>query len=149
MDISGTLTTLRQQLRDDTDLSPALRSAIEMLLLIVSVLANRLGLNSSKPPSSDPHRLRKDKKPNGKKAGGNGHIGATLKRVESPDEIQVIHIDHCFISIPAKRGHLWRALPGRMPLHRRGVEIFYAPPSCNSSHLRVARCLIYSLTWKG
>ncbi len=97
MDVGGTLAKLRQQLDDEKDLSPALRSTIEMLLLIVSVLANRLGLNSansSKPPSSDPHRLRKDKKPSGKKAGGqHGHLGAMLKKVESPDEIQVIRID--------------------------------------------------------
>lgn len=97
MDVGGTLAKLRQQLDDEKNLSPALRSTIEMLLLIVTLLTNRLGLNSknsSKPPSSDPHRPRKEKTPSGKKAGGqHGHLGAMLKKVESPDEIQVIRID--------------------------------------------------------
>ncbi|MBW2647753.1 MAG: IS66 family transposase, partial [Deltaproteobacteria bacterium] len=43
----------------EKDLSPALKASLEVLLLLVTILANRLGLNSknsSKPPSSDPNR---------------------------------------------------------------------------------------------
>jgi len=97
IDIGATLARLRQQLDDEKELSPALRSTIEMLLVIVTLLVNRLGLNSSNsstPPSSDPNRKRKQKKPSDKKAGGqNGHQGSTLKQVDKPDEIKVIHLD--------------------------------------------------------
>ncbi len=97
VDIGATLEKLRRLLDEEKDLSPALRSTIELLLVIVTLLVNRLGLNShnsSKPPSSDPHRQRKNKKNSGKKAGGqDGHIGSTLTRIEPPDEIQVMKID--------------------------------------------------------
>lgn len=42
----------------EKDLSPALKASLEVLLLLVTILTNRLGLNSknsSKPPSSDPN----------------------------------------------------------------------------------------------
>lgn len=75
----------------------ALRSAIEMLMLIVTLLANRLGLNStnsSKPPSTDPHRQRSLKKPNPRKVGGQaGHAGSTLKKTAEPDVVEHIEID--------------------------------------------------------
>lgn len=91
------LARLRQQLDGEKELSPALRATIEMLLVVVSLLVNHLGLNSrnsSTPPSRDPHRQRKAKKPGDKKAGGqNGHQGSTLKPVDKPDEIKVIRLD--------------------------------------------------------
>lgn len=112
VNINGTLSKLRQQLKDEQDVSPALRATIEMLLVIVTLLAQRLGLNSrnsSMPPSSDPHRTRKEKKPGDKKVGGqNGHVGATLSKVESPDKIEVITLDK-------------RTLP-RGHYHDRGFE---------------------------
>ncbi|MCU7898246.1 MAG: hypothetical protein KZQ61_06350, partial [Candidatus Thiodiazotropha sp. (ex Lucinoma aequizonata)] len=43
----------------ESALSPALRSALEVLLVLVSLLLNRITLNSknsSKPPSTDPNR---------------------------------------------------------------------------------------------
>ena len=46
-------------LREDKDISAAMVSAIKVLLLVVKLLAGRLGLNSrnsSTPPASDPHR---------------------------------------------------------------------------------------------
>lgn len=97
VDISGTVAKLKQQLADEKDLSPALRSTVEMLLLIVALLLKQLGLNSrnsSKPPSSDPHRKRKEKKPDGKKPGGqHGHVGSTLKMVDTPNAVQDLCID--------------------------------------------------------
>ncbi len=91
------LARLWQQLEDEKELSPALRSTSEMLLVIVTLLVNRLGLNrrnSSTPPSRDPNRKRKQKKSSDKKSGGqNGHPGSTLKQVDNPDEIKVIHLD--------------------------------------------------------
>jgi hypothetical protein len=45
----------------ESNISPALKASLEVLLLLVTILANRLGLNSknsSKPPSSDPNRKK-------------------------------------------------------------------------------------------
>jgi len=68
-----------------------------MLILIVTLLVNRLGLdssNSSKPPSTDPNRKRKDKRKHQKKPGGqHGRIGVTLEKVKDPDEIKVLKLD--------------------------------------------------------
>ena len=79
-------------------LSPALRASLEVLLLLVTILANRLGLNSknsSKPPSADPNRKKTKREPGERKPGGQpGHRGATLKPVTDPDEVRVIEIDH-------------------------------------------------------
>ena len=73
----------------EKDLSPALKASLEVLLLLVSILASRLGLNSknsSKPPSSDPNRKKDLKEPGERKPGGqHGHIGATLRPVSDPD----------------------------------------------------------------
>lgn len=82
---------------DEKDLSPALKASLEVLLLLVSILANRLGLtskNSSKPPSADPNRRKEFKKAGHRKPGGqHGHIGTTLKQVADPDVIKPIPVD--------------------------------------------------------
>jgi len=97
VDVETTIKKVKELLAQEKSLSPALKSTIEMLILIVTLLVNRLGLNSansSKPPSTDPHRQRKDKKKHQKKPGGqHGHIGSTLKQVKEPDEIKVLKID--------------------------------------------------------
>ncbi len=81
----------------EKDLSPALRASLEVLLLLVTILANRLGLtskNSSKPPSTDPNRLKVRREPSDRKPGGQfGHRGATLKPVADPDEVRIITVD--------------------------------------------------------
>jgi len=81
----------------EKDLSPALKSALDLLLLVVTLLANRLGLNSknsSKPPSSDPNRKKTSSEPGTRKPGGQqGHIGATLKPVAEPDLVKMIPLD--------------------------------------------------------
>jgi len=78
-------------------LSPALKASLEVLLLLVTILANRLGLNSknsSKPPSSDPNRKRKPKEQAKRRPGGQrGHKGITLKPFPDPDLIKVIQVD--------------------------------------------------------
>jgi len=81
----------------EKDLSPALKAGLEVLLLLVTILANRLGLNSknsSKPPSSDPNRKKDFKEQGERKPGGQlGHIGTTLKPVSDPDLIKEIKVD--------------------------------------------------------
>lgn len=81
----------------ETDLSPALKASIDVLLLLITILINRLGLdskNSSKPPSSDPNRIRKPRTNGGRKRGGQpGHVGTTMLPVDDPDEIREIPVD--------------------------------------------------------
>lgn len=97
IDVEATLKRVKLLLSEEKALSPVLKTTIEMLVLIVSLLVNRLGLNSknsSKPPSSDKNRQRQNTKNPHKKAGGqHGHIGSTLKKVKNPDEIKVLKVD--------------------------------------------------------
>ena len=108
IDIDGTLKELESALVSEKDLSPALKSMIGVLILMVKLLTNRMGLNSSnssKPPSSDPNRVKSSKKKSGKKPGGQkGHIGKTLKQIEEPDEVEIISIDRR--SLP--KGHHYK-----------------------------------------
>jgi len=97
IDIQATIEKAKSLMRDDKQLSPATKSMFEILILIITLLANRLNLNStnsSKPPASDPNRKREPRKKTGKKAGGqNGHIGTTLTKVDNPDRIEEIKVD--------------------------------------------------------
>ena len=83
----------------EKNLSPTFKAAIELLILIIILLCNKLGLNSdnsSKPPSSNPNRKRgtKNKKNSGKKPGGqNGHVGTRLNKVDDPDQVEFLTID--------------------------------------------------------
>jgi transposase len=97
IDVETTIKNTRELLENDPDVSPSLKSTIEVLLLLVTVLINQLGLNSqnsSKPPSSDPNR-KKEKKPAGtrKPGGQKGHVGTTLQKVDNPDHIEDISLD--------------------------------------------------------
>jgi transposase len=88
---------VKSQIAGEKDLSPALKASLELLLVLVTLLLNRLGINSSnsnKPPSADPNRARKPKKQSGRKPGGQvGRCGTTLQPVIDPDEIKIIPID--------------------------------------------------------
>ena len=79
IDVDATIKKVERLLEQEHGLSAALKSAIELRLVIVALLANRLNLNSrnsSKPPSSDPNRKRKPKGKGNKRPGGqNGHVG--------------------------------------------------------------------------
>jgi transposase len=107
IDVSKTLEKAKRLLKDEEGLSPALRAVIDVLILLVSILANRVGRNSRnshKPPSQDPNRIRKKaagelqkRKPGGQE----GHEGRTLKRVDKPNAIEEIMIDRS--TIPADR----------------------------------------------
>lgn len=102
IDIDATLERVRNVISEDNELSPAVKSLLEILVLIITLLTNRLGLNSknsSKPPSTDPNR-KKQKKTNsaGKKPGGQqGHAGSTLKRIADPDKIKVLQVDRALL----------------------------------------------------
>lgn len=97
IDIEDALASVREQLDCDATMSPALRASIEMLILVVSLLANRFNLNSknsSKPPASDPNRLKPVRRKSNKKPGGQpGHRGVTLMPFDEPDVIESLCID--------------------------------------------------------
>ena len=97
INVEKVIGTLKKQLDEDPNVSPALKSSIELLLIVINILLNHLGLNSSnssKPPSSDPNRKKKKRKPGEKKPGGQkGHIGSNLEKVKEPDAIEEIKVD--------------------------------------------------------
>ena len=97
IEIEATIKKAQRLIRDDKQLSVGARSMFEILILIISLLVNRLNLNStnsSKPPSSDPNRKKEPKTKTGKKPGGQeGHVGKTLIKVDDPDKIEVIKVD--------------------------------------------------------
>jgi len=97
IDIQTTIEKAQLLVREDKQLSEATKSMFEILILIITLLANRLGLNSrnsSKPPSADPNRKKEPRQKTGKKIGGqNGHVGTTLKKVDNPDRIEVLKVD--------------------------------------------------------
>ena len=96
IDIDATLKKVKTLLVEEKELSPTMRSMVELLVLLVTLLANSLNLNSSnssKPPSSDPNRKKVRKARGGKKAGGQkGRVGVTLQKIDDPDEIEVIKV---------------------------------------------------------
>jgi len=97
VDIGVTLKKVETLLSEEKGLSPAMRSMVELLVLLVTLLANRLNLNSrnsSKPPSSDPNRKKERKVKGDRKAGGQkGRVGVTLQKVDKPDKVEVIKVD--------------------------------------------------------
>jgi transposase len=73
IDGQATVETAQLLVRDDKQLSAAAKSMFEILILIITWLANRLnldGTNSSKPPSRDSNRKKQPREKTGKKAGG-------------------------------------------------------------------------------
>jgi len=97
IDVDATLDHVRQQLKQDTSVSPSLRSAIELLMLLIPILLGRVNTNSrnsSKPPSQDPNRVKKERAKSERKPGGQlGRTGTTLQAVENPDEIKTVKVD--------------------------------------------------------
>ena len=97
IDIHATIEKARAVIRDDKQMSAGTKSIVEILILVITLLANRLNLNStnsSKPPSSDPNRKKKPRPKTGRNKGGQkGHIGTTLQKVDDPDIIEPIEID--------------------------------------------------------
>ncbi len=97
LDIDSALKDVELALKNEKDLSPSLRTVMSMLVLMVKLLTNRVSKNSSnssKPPSSDPDRLKSTRAKTDKNTGGQkGHKGSTLKQIDEPDEVEKIKLD--------------------------------------------------------
>jgi transposase len=98
IDVDAALNSVKALLREEKGLSPALRSSLELLLVLVTLLLNRITLNSNnsnKPPSTDPNRNKSSKKgKSGRKPGGQkGRNGTTLEPVDDPDEVAELKVD--------------------------------------------------------
>lgn len=107
IDIEATIEKARGLIAEDEKMSTATKSIVEILIVLISLLANRLNLNSknsSKPPSTDPNRKREPRPKTGNQPGGQkGHVGTTLKKVDRPDKIETIKVDRS--KLPRGRYH--------------------------------------------
>ena len=92
----------KTQLQEDKTLSPALKMSIELILVVVVMLASKLGLNSqnsSIPPSKDINRTKPTREKSEKSAGGQkGRVGKTLRlKQKHLMKVQVILVDRDFL----------------------------------------------------
>ena len=101
--MESTIKTAQQLLAEESQLSPALRTILGVLIMLVQIMAGRLNLNSrnsSKPPSSNRfgNSGKGDKGGSGKKTGGQpGRIGATLEKIDNPDVIKPLTVDRSLL----------------------------------------------------
>ncbi|WP_040475083.1 DUF6444 domain-containing protein, partial [Marinobacter gelidimuriae] len=98
IDVDSAIASVKNLLEKERDLSPSLKAALEVLLVLVALLLNRTMLNSknsSKPPSTDPNRDTSSRKGsrNRKPGGQKGRIGTTLKQVDDPDAVEALKVD--------------------------------------------------------
>ena len=88
----------RNQINNEPNLSPGIKSLFELLIGVIQVLAGKRlaknSKNSSVPPSMDPNREKKPKAKQERKPGGQiGHKGITLQQSDNPDTIIDIKVD--------------------------------------------------------
>ena len=97
INISEIVDKTKAQLKEDTSIAPSLKISLELILMVVAMLVERLGLhskNSSIPPSKDPNRTKKPKDKSDKPAGGQkGHKGTTLFQTNSPDKVETQYVE--------------------------------------------------------
>jgi transposase len=96
LEVEQTLEKVKKQIEEENNLSPALRASLQLLLTLVTLLLNRLGLNSrnsSKPPSSDPNRKKKRNNGNNSPGAQKGHTGNHLELVDDPDHVESLTVD--------------------------------------------------------
>ena len=114
IDFEAAIKNVQSMLETDKSLTPALKAALDMLLLLVTLLINQKGLNSknsSIPPSSDPNRKKVAKAKSMRKPGGQkGSKGTMLSKVDNPDEVIDLLIDR-------------RTLPKGISFKAAGCEI--------------------------
>lgn len=109
INISETIARTEKSLSQEKGASTEFRGLVELLLVVVKLLVEQRGLNSSNssvPPSQDPNRERGSKRKGKKrKPGGQpGHDGAYLEQVKDPDFVETIELDRKTIP-PGKYKH--------------------------------------------
>jgi transposase len=96
IDIDQTISDAKKVI-EEAKLPFSVKAVFQVLILLINILINRLKLNSSnssKPPSMDPNRKRKQKLNDTNKRGGQaGHKGSRLEKVKNPDIIKVLKVD--------------------------------------------------------
>ena len=123
-DTDEAIANIRKLLEEDANVSPALKAAIDVMILLVTLLVDRVGSNSRnshKPPSTDGLN-NKPKKPESKKSnsskrkpgGQPGHKGSTLELIDEPDEVITIELDkrtlpkgHTYIPVGFERRQVY------------------------------------------
>jgi transposase len=100
IDVTATLARVEQLLRKDPSMSPGVRGMMELLVSIITLLMEKLALNSSNSgiaPSKDPSRPRgakpKTNKTTRRPGGQKGHPGTTLEWTAEPNRIEPVAID--------------------------------------------------------
>lgn len=99
IDVQKSLEKARRLLKEEKGISPAIAAIMEVLILLVSLMASRLGRNSRnshKPPSQDSNRVRTKaagEVQNRKPGGQENHKGVTLTKTSTPDAVEEIAID--------------------------------------------------------
>jgi transposase len=105
INVEATLKKVQQLIAEEEQLSSALRATLEVMIMLVQIMANRLSLtsrNSSLPPSTDRFKDQDKNKDNGDdeskdkkrtRGGQLGRIGTTLQKVDDPDEIEILEVD--------------------------------------------------------
>lgn len=103
INVEDTIKQVQEAMNKDKSLSPALRNLINVLILVIQLLFEKIGMNSSNsslPPSkdktkdsTDDNKKKKKRKSNKKPGGQPGHKGITLSQYEDPDEIIELSID--------------------------------------------------------
>ena len=109
IDVTDTIEKAKKLLAQEKRISPAFKAVIEILLIIVSLMVERLSKNSrnsSIPPSQDPNRAKTSQadKTNKKPGGQLGRVGKTLVPFETPDEIIEVPVDRT--KLPS--GHIYK-----------------------------------------
>ena len=103
INVEATIKKVQQLIAEEEHLSSALKATLEVMIMLIQIMANRLSLtsrNSSKPPSTD--RFKDQDKDSGddenkgkkrKRGGQPGRTGTTLQKVDDPDEIEILEVD--------------------------------------------------------
>jgi transposase len=109
INIQETIEKARKQIKNESNLSPALKTTFDLLIDLCLLLARKWfpknSKNSNTPPSADPNRERTSKANGKRKPGGQpGHPGTTLKPADKPDKIVPLRIDRAALPRGNGRG---------------------------------------------
>jgi transposase len=130
IDIESNINNIKVQIEAGNTLSPSMRIAMDLLLLIVTLLCQRIGLNShnsSIPPSSDQNRKKNSKGNSTKKSGGQkGHKGTTLALDDNPDITHKLVVDRTLLP-PGNYTDMGEEVLHVVDIERKRVVTEYQP----------------------